>query len=88
MGGVGQPTSSFHPLRSCVHSVRQGADDPELGEEGDAARAFKLRGRTRQVRADPRERDLGGVGLEDHQVPFQLFEGQAAFFIETSGEEK
>lgn len=81
------PTSTFHPLCSCVHSVRQGTDDPELREEGDTARTFKLRGRTCQVRTDPRQRDLRGIRLENHQVAFQLFEGQAALFIETSGEE-
>lgn len=82
-----RPTSAFHALRSRVDSVRQGTDDPELGEKGDAAGAFELRGGASQVRADPRQRDLRGVGLEDHQVSFQLFEGQAALFIETSGGE-
>lgn len=40
------------------------------------------------MRADPGQRDLRGIGLEHHQVAFQLFEGQAALFIETSGEER
>lgn len=67
--------------------MRQGTDNAQLGEEGDTARTFKLRGRTCQMRTDPRQRDLRGVGLENHQVALQLFEGQAALFIETSGEE-
>lgn len=66
----------------------QGTDNPQLREKGDSARTLKLRGRTGQMRADPGQRDLRGVGLEDHQVPFQLFEGQAALFIETPGEER
>ena len=35
--------------------------------------------------ADSRQRDLRGVRLEDHQVAFQLLEGQAALLVETSG---
>lgn len=66
--------------------MRQGADNPQLGEKGDAARTLELGGRTRQMGADPRQRDLRGIGLENHQVALQLFEGQAALFVETSGE--
>ncbi|TNN54535.1 hypothetical protein EYF80_035238 [Liparis tanakae] len=68
--------------------MRQGADDPELREEGDATGSLELRGRTSQMRADPRERDLRGVRLEDHQVPLQLLERQAALLVETSGGDK
>lgn len=68
--------------------MRQGADNPELREKGDTTGAFKLRGRPGQVRADPGQRDLRGVRLEDHQVSFQLLEGQAALLVETSGREE
>lgn len=68
--------------------MRQGADDPQLGEQRDAARTLELGGGARQMGADPGQGDLGGVGLENHQVALQLFEGQAALLIETSGEDR
>ena len=67
-------TSTLHPLCSRVDCMRQGTDDPELGEKGDTTGTLKLRGRTSQMRADPRQRDLRGVRLENHQVSFQLLE--------------
>lgn len=63
----------------------QGADDAELREQGDAAGAFELRSRTSQMRSDPGEGDLWGVGLQHHQVALQWFEGQAALLVEASG---
>lgn len=81
-------TSTLHPLCSCVDSMRQGTDNTELGEKGDTTGAFKLRGRASQMRADPRQRDLRGVRLQNHQVALQLFEGQAALLVETSGMEE
>lgn len=80
-------TSALHALCRRVDGVRQRADDTQLWEEGDAARSLELRGGTGQVRSDPGQRDLRGVGLEDHQVSLQLFEGEAALLVETSGRE-
>lgn len=65
--------------------MSQGTDNPELGEKGDTTGTLKLWGRTGQMRADPRQGDLRGVRLENHQVSFQLLEGQAALLVETSG---
>lgn len=66
----------------------QGTDNAQLGEKRDAAGALKLRGGARQVRPHAGQRDLRGVGLENDQVSFQLFEGQAALLVETSGVEQ
>lgn len=81
-------TASFHPLCSRVDSVGQGTDDTQLGEQRDAAGALELRGGASQVRPHAGQRDLRSVGLENHQVSFQLFERQAALLVETSGAEQ
>lgn len=50
-----------------LHLPRDGADDPELGEEGDTFRAFKLRSRAGKV-VDAAQADLGLLGLQNHHV--------------------
>jgi len=79
-------TSSFHALSSCVHSVRQGADDTELRKQGNPLRALKFSGWSGQVGSHPRQRDLRGIRLKHDQVTLQLPERETALFTETPRE--
>lgn len=79
-------TSSFHALGSCVNSMRQGADDAELGKQGDALRTLEFGGWPGQVGTNPGEGDLGRIRLEHDQVTLQLSERETALLTETPAE--
>lgn len=63
--------------------MRQGAHNPQLWEEGYTTGALEFRRRAGQVGADPRQGDLRGVRLKDHQVALQLPERKTTLLIET-----